>query len=166
MRLKEINKGLYFLLVVALIYVLLFFFSRESFLKSGEFFLNILKTIIPVFFLVFILMALMNYFIIKEMIIKHFGEKSVKGWFFAVVAGIVSHGPIYMWYPLLNELQKHKVRNSYIAAFLYNRAVKIPLLPLFVYYFGFAYAVILTIVMVAASIIQGIIVEKLTEVKK
>jgi uncharacterized membrane protein YraQ (UPF0718 family) len=73
--------------------------------------------------------------------------------------GILSHGPIYVWYPLLRELREHGMRTSLVAAFLYNRAIKIPLLPLMIYYFGVIYVVVLLIFMIIASIVEGKIIE-------
>ena len=46
-----------------------------------------------------------------------------------------------------------------ITTFLYSRAVKIPLLPLMVHYFGIPFVVILTTSMIIGSIAEGQIVE-------
>ena len=63
-------------------------------------------------------------------------------------------------------MQKKGVRNGLVATFLYNRAVKIPLLPLMIFYFGMVYTIILTIIMMIVSVFQGLIVEKILEVEK
>ena len=73
--------------------------------------------------------------------------------------GVLSHGPIYTWYPLLRELRKQGMKIGLMAVFLYSRAIKIPLLPLLVYYFGIAFVIILTGYMIIASIAEGQIVE-------
>ncbi len=44
-------------------------------------------------------------------------------------------------------LQKKGMRPALIATFLYNRAVKIPLLPLLIIYFGLTYSLVLMVVM-------------------
>ena len=163
MRFKEINKAWYFLTAVAVIYAVVFFINKNSFFTAGNFFIKILKTIIPVFILVFILMTIINYFVTKKTIIKHFGEKSVKAWFFAVVGGIISHGPIYMWYPLMSDAKEKGVNYGLISCFLYNRAIKIPLLPVIIFYFGIKYVLILLIVMIIMSVAQGIIINKIFE---
>lgn len=167
MTTEKSYAGWYFLLAVIGIYVITFFLKPDSIIPSLQFFIQILKKIIPVFLLVFVLMALTNYFITPNKVVRWMGEGSgIKGWIIAIITGIISTGPIYMWYPLLNELQKHGVRNGLIATFLYNRAVKIPLLPMLILYFGITYTIILTIVMIIVSIFQGFITEKLIEVKK
>ena len=62
---------------------------------------------------------------------------------------------------MLKDLKKHGAGFGFVATFLYNRAVKIPLLPVMFFYFGLTFVVVLTIVMIIASIIQGWIIEKI-----
>ena len=93
---------------------------------------------------------------------KYVGKGSgIKGWFLAISTGILSHGPIYVWYPLLKDLRDRGMRSGLIAAFLYCRAIniKIPLLPLMVYYFGVLFVVVLLPYIVIASIVEGEIIE-------
>jgi len=111
-------------------------------------------------------MTLSNYFITPKVIMKHLKEKGLKKWFFVIVGGILSSGPIYMWYPLLADLRSKGLSYGLIACFLYNRAIKIPLIPLAIIYFSWQYILILTFVMVAVSVIQGIIINRSMEVKK
>ncbi|MBN2111865.1 hypothetical protein JW707_02070 [Candidatus Woesearchaeota archaeon] len=166
-RSEQSMAGWYFLLIVIAICIVVFIAKPSAMMPSLSFFAGIIKKIIPVFILIFALLVIMNWLVKPEKIVKHLGKDAgAKGWFYSIIGGIISTGPIYMWYPLLSELQKHKARNGYVAAFLYNRAVKPALLPLFIYYFGLVYAVVLTIVMIIASVFQGIIVEKIMEVKK
>jgi len=156
----------YFLLAVIVIYIIVLVFSPRHMLSSLSFSLSIFLKIIPVFILVFVLMIIINYFISPKKIARYLGKQAgTKGWLISIVGGTISTGPIYMWYPLLNDLQKRVVRNAYIATFLYNRAIKLPLLPLIIFYFGLPFTVVLTLVMIIFSIFQGILVEKLMEVK-
>ncbi len=156
------RAGWYFLIGVALLYLVSLFFSPEKFVLSLNFFKGMLIKIIPVLVLIFVLMALTNYFVKPKKLVKYLGRNSgLKGWLIAIVAGILSSGPIYMWYPLLSDLQKHGMRVGLISAFLYNRAIKIPLLPLLIVYFGVTYSVVLMIVMILVSIIQSLATEKL-----
>jgi uncharacterized membrane protein YraQ (UPF0718 family) len=111
-------------------------------------------------------MSISNYFITPDFVIKHLKEKGIKKWFFVIIGGILSSGPIYMWYPLLADLRNKGLNYGLIACFLYNRAIKIPLIPLAIVYFSWQYIIILLVVMVFASIIQGVLLNKLMEVKK
>ena len=87
--------------------------------------------------------------------LKAQGYHRIPGIILSASAGIISTGPIYAWYPLLKDLREKGAGESSIAIFLYNRAVKPFLLPVMVGYFGWLYVVILTIIMVIASVIVG-----------
>ncbi len=163
-KLKEVQKSWYFLFIIIITYFIIFFFDYDLFNSSLGFFLNILIKVIPIFVFVFVLMAITNYFITPDIIIKHMRKKGIKKWFFAVVGGILSTGPIYMWYPLLSDLKDKGLPNGLIACFLYNRAIKVPLLPLAIFYFGWKYIIFLTLIMIFVSIIQGMIINKFMEV--
>ena len=164
---KKGNTGWYFLLIVIIAYMVIGSINIDIVASSFIFFLSILKKIIPIFILVFVLMALINYFVKPKKLVQYLGRNAgSKGWLISIIGGIISTGAIYMWYPLLNELQKKGMRNAYIAAFLYNRAIKPALLPLLIIYFGLTYTIVLTIVMIIISIFQGIIVEKFVGVKR
>ena len=165
-KLKQIPGTWYFLITIISIHILLLIFYQEICLNSLTFFYQLIYKMIPIFIFIFILMTLSNYFITPEFIIKHLKEKGIKKWFFMIVGGILSSGPIYMWYPLLADLKKKGLSYGLIACFLYNRAIKIPLLPLAIIYFSWQYILVLTIVMVVVSVIQGILINKLMEVNK
>jgi uncharacterized membrane protein YraQ (UPF0718 family) len=66
---------------------------------------------------------------------------------------------------MLSELKQKGMRTALIATFLYSRAVKLPLLPLMVHYFGVVYTLILCLYLIIFSVISGILVEKLTKQK-
>lgn len=163
---KKLQPKWYFLLTIMLLYTILFFINQNNFYNCISFFQEILLKVIPIFITVFVLMVFTNYFITKEFIIKHTREKGIKKWFFIIIGGILSSGPVYMWYPLLKDLKNKGLSYGFITCFLYNRAIKIPLLPLILIYFNWTFIIVLTLTMIIASVIQGIIIDKLMEVKK
>jgi len=165
-KLQSIGNSWIFLIVVLIFYLILLVVDFSLFQSCLEFFYKIFISIFPIFVLVFILMAVTNYFITPEFILKHTREKGIKKWFFIIVGGILSTGPIYMWYPLLADLKNKGLSYGLIACFLYNRAVKIPLIPLMIFYFSIQYVVVLSLVMIFVSVIQGVLINKLMEVKK
>jgi len=141
---------------ILVIYVILFLATPDkagqAIKSSGNVFLSML---IPLA-LVFIIMLLINLFLKPAAVAKFLGKGSgIKGIALSSVAGIISTGPIYAWYPLLKDLKDKGAGESSIAIFLYNRAVKPFLLPVMIGYFGWLYVVILTIIMVLASIAVG-----------
>jgi len=164
-KLKQISKSWYFLLIIILAYLFLFIFKQNLFFSSLNLFYNILLKIIPIFILVFILMSITNYFVTPKFVLKHLKERKIKKWFFVVVGGILSTGPIYMWYPLLADLKNKGLSYGLIACFLYNRAIKIPLLPIAILYFGWKYILVLSLIIIFMSVIQGIIINKSMGVK-
>ncbi len=157
----------YFLAGVFILAIFVFLIKPDSFSPSLQSFYSILKQIVPIIFLVFVLMILVNLFVNSKQLLKYLGKesKSVFGWSVAIITGIISTGPIYMWYPLLNDLQKKGVKDGFIATFLYNRAIKPALLPLIIFYFGLAFTIVLTIVMIIISVFQGLIVERILKNK-
>ncbi len=125
-------------------------------------FKKITLQIIPILVLVYIVLLLTNYFISNKTIKKHMGENAgSKTWIITIVSGIFSIGPIYMWYPLLKDLQEKGVQNKYLVTFLYNRAIKPQWLPILITYYGVKYSLTLLVVMAVFSIPQGIITGKL-----
>jgi uncharacterized membrane protein YraQ (UPF0718 family) len=109
-------------------------------------------------------MVITNYWINPIMVRKYLSKSSgIKRWLIAIVGGIISTGPIYMWYPMLKELHKKGVELSFISVFLYNKAIKPFLFPIMIYYFGLSYTVIISVLMIVFSILQGIIIDKLED---
>lgn len=158
---SRIGGEWYFLSTVVLLYVLVFFVNNSLFSKSVDFFVGIMANMLPIFVLVFALMTIANLVINQRVVTKYFRKPGVKKWFFVIFAGILSTGPIYLWYPLLAELRDKGVGYGYLAAFLYNRAIKIPLLPVAIFYFGLKYIIVLTLIMIVCSVVQGVLINRL-----
>ncbi len=163
---KFVFKGIPFLIIVVSFYIVLYFFNSHKIVLSFEKSYHLIIKILPVFVMVIVATAIINMFLNPKKISKHIGKNSgVKGWLIAVVAGVVSHGPMYAWYPMFTELKKHGLKDGLIATFFYSRAVKLPLLPLMVDYFGIAFTVILSTYIVILSILQGVIVDRIISKK-
>ena len=155
-------KGLKLLIIVVISYVLLFFMDYSKFKDSLEKINEILIILLPIFVFIIILTALINYFLKPKQILKHFGEDSGKaGLFYSIVGGILSHGPMYAWYGMLEDMRKQGLKDGLITVFLYSRAVKLPLLPLMVAIFGLSYTIVINIYIIIFAIIQGKIIDKI-----
>jgi len=166
MKLKQIPGSWKFCIIVLVAYISLHFIKQDLFLTSTHIFLEILLKIIPIFVLIFLLMIITNYYITPEFVMKHLSEGGVKKWFYVIIGGMLSTGPIYMWYPLLADLRKKGLNYGLIACFLYNRAIKLPLIPVAIFYFGLSYIVILSIVMIIVSVVQGAMINLIMKVEK
>jgi uncharacterized membrane protein YraQ (UPF0718 family) len=159
-QMKNLYYGFFFLGIVIILYLALFFFDSEKIYGSFHASLDIIIQILPILVLVIFLIGIANYFLKPKTVSKYLGgESGMKGWVVAIFMGILSHGPIYVWYPLLKDLQDQGMRTSLIAVFLYNRALKIPLLPVMIFYFGIGFVFILSVYMIIASVTEGKIIE-------
>jgi len=149
-------KGVKFLFVVVFIYTYTAFINVEATLMSLKSSLILLYSLIPIFILIITITALINYFVKPKHIIKHLGQESgVKGIFYAIISGILIHGPLYMWYGLIQEIRKSGAKEQLLITFLFARAVKLPLLVLMIDLFGIAFTIIITLYTIIASVIQG-----------
>ena len=165
-RLKSGRGGWLFLTLTLLAYMLLGLTNPEVTVKSLTFFTHVMAQVLPMLGLVFLLLFIAHLLLEPKRIKRYLGNGSgIKGWIAAVLGGILSVGPIYAWYAMLSELKQKGMRTALIATFLYSRAVKLPLLPLMVHYFGVAYTFILCLYLIIFSVISGILVEKLTKQK-
>ena len=158
-------RGLKFLLFVILIYIGLFFYDSNrailAFKKSIILFIDIL----PIFMVVIIFTAIIDYFFNPKKFSKYFSKGSgFKGWIFSLLLGVISHGPMYAWYPMIENLKKHGLKNGYIATFLYSRSIKLPLLPLMIDYFGWKFTFVLTFYILLASLLQGVFIDKVLKI--
>jgi len=161
----ELKTPFKFLGITIFILIVFMIFDYSKSLDAIKVSSNLFVKVLPSLLLVFVLMIVFNLFIAPESLAKYLGKESgVKAWLIAAFAGIISTGPIYLWFPMLKQLKNHGTREGVIATFLYDRAIKPPLLPLMIYYFGIMFTIILTIVMFFISIVQGYVVEKLVEV--
>ena len=156
------KAGTVFLGIVALCYLAAFVLRPEAGLAALSAAGATLKTIAPVLVAVFFLTALLNTFVKPKSIARHIGRKSgLRGYLIAVVGGVLSHGPAYVWYPVLADLRNHGARNGLVVAFLYARAVKLPWLPVMVSYFGLPFTLLLCFYILLGAWLQGMIAEKL-----
>ena len=151
-------RGKYFLVIVVILYGLLFIVNSHAvqlaLQKSG----NILGKIVPILLVVILLTSLLNFFLRPKQIAKHLGQDSgVKGWYWALAAGVVSHGPMYAWYPLLEDIRSHGMKDAFIVVFFASRTIKIPLLPIMIDYFGLTFTIVLSLYIIIGALIQGLI---------
>lgn len=160
----EAPTGKHFLILLAALYIGLAAADFDLFLRAVSVFANLLSSVLPILALVLVIMSLLNLAIRPGMAKRMLGEGSgLKGWTFAVVGGVLSSGPIYVWYPLIADLREQGMRTSLIAAFIYARAIKMPMIPLLIYYFGWNFTLLFTLYLLIFSVLNGLFVERLME---
>ena len=126
-------SGKIFLPIVIITYIVLAFFNPSKTLMALDAAFHVFLRILPIITAVIILLGVFNYFFDA----KKFSQKlqkgsGLKGWFFALIGGIISHGPVYVWYPLLTDIRSNGVRDGLIVAFIYSRSIKVPMLPVMI----------------------------------
>ena len=152
-------RSFLFLGFVTVIYCVLFIFLPDKAFIALKGTVSIFLRIGIALSLVFFLIFALNLFLKPSHLTNLVGKKSgIKGVLVSTVAGIVSLGPIYAWYPLLQELKARGAKNSLIAIFLNNRAVKPVLLPIMISYFGWLYVLIFTLATILGSLACGFLV--------
>ncbi len=163
-KFKNLSASLKFLSVVILIYLFLLIFNFDFFIKSLNKFADLSIKILPSILGAFVLIFVFNYILNNQQIKKYLtGKLSWKKYFLTIVLGVLSSGPIYAWYPFLADLKEQGFKNSLITVFLYNRAIKLPLIPVLIYYFSLQFVIIITVLMIIFSIINGIIMDKIVK---
>lgn len=156
-----------FLVVVLGIYIVISFFDTGLAVKAAIDTGETLVKIVPVLILVFGVIYFINRYLNTSKLQKHVGgEFGIRGWLYAIIAGILVSGPPYVLYPLFGDLQKKGMRNALLAVILYNRNVKIPFVPVMIYYFGTAFTIIVSVYIILFSIANGLLVEALTNKKE
>ena len=161
----KIGGSWLFLIAVCLLYLIIGMFNIQPALAGLLAFWRLLRTIIPTLGIVFGLLFLSNLLIDNKTVVRYIGKGTRKGgWLIAIITGIISAGPIYLWYPLLSDLKEKGMREALIATFLYNRAVKIPLIPMMIYYFGHKLVVVLIVYMILFSLLNGLTAERILSI--
>ena len=154
-------KGIKFLIIVLILYIILLLSDTTHALSALQKAASILLSLLPLFLLIITLTALINYFLKPKQIIKLFGKDSgVKGVFYALIGGIISHGPMYAWYGMLQDMRSNGLKDGLIAVFMYARAVKLPLLPFMIDLFGLLFTIIMTLYILIAAVLQGKVIDK------
>jgi len=151
--------GILFLFFMLLIYGIFFLFVPEkteaALRESGKIGANILWPLLVVLGV----MMILNLFIHPGRVVRFVGEKTgFRGLLLAAAAGILSMGPIYVWYPFLKDMRAKGAGPRQIAVFLGNRAVKPLLLPVMVSYFGWLYTLLFTVLTFLGAMTYGCLI--------
>jgi uncharacterized membrane protein YraQ (UPF0718 family) len=155
--LKAVSARWWFLLAVLVLYGGVALADAETARAALGSFSSLVGRVLPILGLVYVLVFLFNAFAEPQWITRFVGRSSgLKGWMVAVTAGVLSMGPIYPWYALLAEVKDKGMRPSLVAAFLYARAIKLPLLPLLAHYFGWVYTTVLVGYLLVFAVVNGV----------
>ncbi|MBN1848902.1 MAG: hypothetical protein JW932_09990 [Deltaproteobacteria bacterium] len=150
-----------FLGIMLALYTIVFFFSRQKFLEAMSIDCKIILQMVIPLFIAFLIMLIINLYVGPKKIISLMGEKiGIRGVLLSSLAGIISMGPIYAWYPMLKGLREKGVHFFYLSNFLGNRAIKPFLLPVMISFFGWTYTIIFNGLVWISSIIVSLILSR------
>lgn len=109
--------------------------------------------------LAFFLMFLLGLFVTPIHVTRFMGRKAgALGLLLSSLAGIVSMGPVYAWYPFLSSLKEKGASDLFLANFLSNRAVKPVLIPLMISYFGWRFSLVFSLAGIGIAILTAVLV--------
>jgi len=148
---------LWFSIVVVIIIFVFNFLLWLSILKT--FYKNLIQ-IIPILILVYFIIFIFNLIIDNDKL-KLILEK--KNYFFKLILsifiGIISSGPVYIWYPLLKKIKENSLTYWQIASFIYARAIKIPMFPIMITYFWIKYTIVFNSTILIFSVFIWLIID-------
>jgi len=148
-----------FLLSVAAVYAVLLLAAPGRGLTALKLSGRVLLQVAIPLSVAFALMFLINLFVKPAQVARLVGSGAgLRGVALSTAAGVLSMGPIYAWYPLLKSLREKGASVFHLANFLSNRAVKPYLLPLMVFYFGWVFALTLSVLTVLGSLLVATVV--------
>jgi len=163
-RTKKGSGGWIFLLTMLAVYGVVAIVSTQTAGQALSLSVKVMNNLWPALVIVFFLLLAADLLLKPEWIKRNLGRESgIKGWLMAAVGGVLATGPIYAWYALLGELRDKGMRLSLAAVFLYSRALKIPLLPLMIHYFGMTYTLVLYLYLFGFSFVSGILMLRLED---
>lgn len=154
-----------FLFAILGVYIVLFIVNLEkgmAAIGSTAYYLKEMLIIMPV---VFLLTALIDAWIPKNVIMKALGEESgLKGSFIALGLGSISAGPIYAAFPVAKMLLKKGASIGNIVVILSAWAVvKVPMLANEVKFLGPKFMITRWILTVISIILMGYVVSKVVK---
>jgi uncharacterized membrane protein YraQ (UPF0718 family) len=119
------KSGLIMLIIVILIYIILYLSGSDNVLLALNYSFKSLKKLSFVFVMVFVMMFLIDMFVDDKKISRYFNTaKGIRAYLIAMIAGVLSHGSSYAWYPLLQSLREKGVKDSLIITFFICKKYK------------------------------------------
>ncbi len=109
--------------------------------------------------LALVMMVVFNKVLSPALVTRFLGHSSgFKGVVLSSLAGVLSMGPIYAWYPLFTSLKEKGASPFHIANFMGCRSIKPVLLPVLVAYFGWEFTAVFVLMCFGiALVVAGVV---------
>lgn len=158
-RMRSLLRPWVFLLGVAGVYLILFVTALDPTLDALQMSGRVLVQAAFPILLAFVLMFLLNRFVTPAHVARHLGNGTgVKGVLMSALAGVISMGPVFAWYPFLKTLKEKGTSDFHLANFLAHRAVKPVLLPLMITYFGWRFSLMFAALSILGALLTAAVV--------
>ena len=106
-----------------------------------------------------VMMVVFNKVLSPALVSRFLGQSSgFKGVVLSSLAGILSMGPVYAWYPLFKSLKDKGAAPFYVANFIGCRSIKPVLLPVMVAYFGWEFTAVFVLMSLAIALVVAAVV--------
>lgn len=148
-----------FPLGVSLLYGLGFLLEPESTERSFRICIDMFQQLaLPMLFAV-VMMVVFNRFLSPAVVARFLGRSAgAKGVVLSSLAGILSMGPVYAWYPLFKTLRDKGASVFHVANFVGCRSIKPALLPIVVSSFGWHFTMFFLLMSLAIALSVACIV--------
>ena len=136
-----------FTLIVGCLYVFCLQYDPLSGQRAVEASSRLISQLgLPICF-VLVMMTLINRYLDPAVVARFLGSRTgVRGVLLSALAGILSMGPIYAWYPLFKNLREKGASTFIIANFIGCRSVKPVLIPVLLAYFGWQFSIVFVLI--------------------
>nr|WP_287413227.1 permease [Pseudodesulfovibrio sp.] len=148
-----------FPLGVSLLYGLGFLLEPENTEHSLHICVDMFQQLtLPMLFAV-VMMVVFNRFLSPAVVARFLGRSAgAKGVVLSSLAGILSMGPVYAWYPLFKTLRDKGASVFHVANFVGCRSIKPALLPIVVSSFGWRFTILFLLMSFAIALSVACIV--------
>lgn len=153
-----------FFILVAFWFLISSVFQPDTFLDILRLFISTIYHILPILWIIYLIIFLFG-LVWSNKKFSHFLEhwNYGKKLLLSVLVGIISSWPIYLRYGFLKKLHSAGLSLGHITAFSYARAIKIPLFPMMIVYFGLKFTLIFSGVLFVLSFVQAFIIDFLNQ---
>jgi len=151
-----------FFLFVFCLFLLILIFDSNRIRPILIYFWKNLQSLAPILLIVYIIIFIFSILIANKKITSFLDSGHyIKKMSLAIVGWILSSGPIYLRYWFLKKLHKSWLTLWHIAWFSYSRAIKIPLIPMMIIYFGVKFSLVFVAILLLLSFLQCLVIDKI-----
>lgn len=160
-RCADLIRPWLFPLVVSGFYGVGMMAAPENTLRAWGFCVAMFEKLAIPLCLAFAIMVVFNRFLSPALVARFLGTGSgLKGMLLSSLAGVLSMGPIYAWFPLFKNLKEKGAAVFIVANFIGCRSVKPALFPVLIGYFGWRFSGAFVLMSLAGALITAYVVAK------